>query len=363
MSETINILIVEDDKNQQQSYKDSITLFNKNHDIPISCTIKENLAESKKLLEWNIFDAAIIDLKLKGTDSDGEGNKIIKEIKYKLRYPIFVVTGFPDDLDPDLREQNIFFKIYQKGIIFMDIFNKIESIYNTGLTKILGGRGIIEGYLTDIFWNNLSNSLDNWIMEKNPEKKVLRYILTHLSEYLDLDESGAFEKYHATEVYIKPPLRTKILTGDILIEKETNKNFIILSPVCDLAQNKAEYVILAEIEPLTSGIVYEKKKLIKKDEEPEKTKCSEQILKKILNNNYSLKYYFLPYTAIYQGGLINFQKISSYKFKVIERNFTFLASISHQFVKDIISKFSSYYSRQGSPDFDEEKIYNDILSN
>jgi hypothetical protein len=362
MCDKIKLLIVEDNESQQKAYNDSIDLFNEKSEIKIEVEIKNNYEESIKLLEWHVFDAAIIDLKLNGTDLVGEGNKIIKIIKNKLRFPIFVVTGFPDDLDMDLREPNIFFKIYKRdGIKYIEIFNEIATIYKSGATKILGGRGIIEGYLTNIFWNNLSSTIDTWYKEKNPEKMLLRYTLTHLLEYLELDESGVFEKYQATEVYIKPPLRTKILTGDILVNKKDKNNFIVLSPICDLAQDKSKFLIISMIEPINSGIINCQRNIILKNVGEKKAREAEEILKKIINNNFANKYYFLPPSINYSGGLINFQKIFSYKINEVNENFDFIASISHQFVKDIIAKFSFYYSRQGSPDFDEEKIYDEIL--
>lgn len=358
----IKLLILEDNTKQQLAYKDSIELFNKDSELKICFDIKGDYDNCVILIGSKEYDAAIIDIKLGGTDTIGKGNDLIRLIKNKLRYPIFVITGYPGDIDPELSNENMFFKIYERDkITHIDLFKEIENLYKTGFTKILGGRGIIDKYLTEIFWNNLADSLNIWFGIENSEKTLLRYILTNLFVYLDSDESGAFEKYQAIEVYIKPNLPSRIFTCDLLIKKDDKKNFIVLTPICDLAQNKAKCVTLAEVEPFTSGIINEKKNIIKKDSNGEKKKEAEDILKKIFNNNYSNKYYFLPYSEIYPGGLVNFQKLSSCKLESIEDEFEISAKIAHQFVKDIIAKFSNYYSRQGSPDFYEEQIYRDII--
>jgi CheY-like chemotaxis protein len=80
MSDGINILIVEDNAEQIQIYNDSIDSFNKESDIPIHHIIKNNFSDSIMLLNRHIFDAAIIDIKLAGTDIEGDGNKVIRAI-------------------------------------------------------------------------------------------------------------------------------------------------------------------------------------------------------------------------------------------------------------------------------------------
>jgi CheY-like chemotaxis protein len=361
MSDGINILIVEDNAEQIQIYNDSIDSFNKESDIPIHHIIKNNFSDSIMLLNRHIFDAAIIDIKLAGTDIEGDGNKVIRAIKNRLRFPIYVISGYIAELDEDLQEQNVFYKIYERDkISYIEAYKDIYAIYKTGLTNILGGRGVIENYLTHIFWKNLADSYDLWLTIKDSEKLLLRYTLMHVVEFLNRNECGEFELYHPNETYIIPPIDiNKILTGDILKDKRDSISFIVLTPLCDFAYNKAERIIICQIESLTKSILQKKLKLIKKNTETEKNTTD---VKNIIKNNYSNKYYFLPKTDKFDGGLINFQKVSSLRSKQIQEQFYKTATISHYFIKDIISKFSYYYSRQGSPDYDIMKILKEMLN-
>jgi hypothetical protein len=182
----------------------------------------------------------------------------------------------------------------------------------------------------------------------------------HVVEFLNRNECGEFELYHPNETYIIPPIDiNKILTGDILKDKRDSISFIVLTPLCDFAYNKAERIIICQIESLTKSILQKKLKLIKKNTETEKNTTD---VKNIIKNNYSNKYYFLPKTDKFDGGLINFQKVSSLRSKQIQEQFYKTATISHYFIKDIISKFSYYYSRQGSPDYDIMKILKEMLN-
>ena len=360
----INLLIIEDDPKQLEIYTDALDNYEKSNGKTFEIIIKKSYDEWIKDLYNSKYDSAIIDLKLDKQKKDAEGNDIIRSIQKNLRYPITVITGYPGDLDPDLNNDNIFFRVIKRDeLIFKDLISDIINLYNTGITKILGGRGKIEHYLTEIFWKHISHTLESWINLENPEKSLLRYILNHIAEYLELDDAGGFDDYLPTEVYISPPIKDRVFTGDILKKKNEELITVILTPVCDLAQSKAKNIILAEIEPLNTGIVKDNKTIFLREASTEKQKEDAIInLNKLISNSFSNKYHFLPPCKIFAGGLINFQKIQSFRITDLSANYDKIVSITTPFIKDIIARFSYYYSRQGSPDFNITSIFNTITA-
>lgn len=203
---------------------------------------------------------------------------------------------------------------------------------------------------------------------ENSEKPLLRYTLTHLQEHLEISEDGTeFDNVYPIENYIIPSIKDYFFTGDIIIENSSNKRFVILNPACDLAPHgkekkpKASYIVLTELQyfedtPLNSA-VNNAKKTTNSDETIEKAK---QSIFKLITNSGSPQYYYLPNAKIIKGGLINFQKITSIKIGDL-KNYKKQATITSSFIKDIIAKFSFYYSRQGSPDFDFRLIHSNHL--
>lgn len=366
----LKLLIVEDDANVIEIYKRDIYSYNKsNADITISETIISKKEEALDILKNtdNIFDGAIIDLDLKQSGGvDSSGNDVIREVKGNLRFPVFVISGTSHNLDESLSEESSFFKVRDRDDDF-DFIDELVAIYNTGITKILNRKGIIENYINDIFWNHLSNSLDLWISDskRNPnekQKSLLRYTLLHLQEYLEITEDSEFENYHPSEIYITPVIKPRIFTGDIVQSKDGLLNYLVLTPSCDLAQSKAKDILLVSIEPLDQTIVGEKISILKKRKaEPNIIKDAESDLIKIICNAYSNKYHFLPKYKNIGGGLLNFQKLNSIRFKDFENSFTRVASINGSFTKDIVARFSYYYSRQGSPDFDLSEIFDSLF--
>lgn len=366
LKNNFRLLIVEDDKNEIINYKDNLDLFNEineKEDFVIEIDIKNTLQDGINAIKNNKYDGAIVDLRLKQDNTEAaEGNEIIKSIVGNLRMPAIVVSGFLGDLDPELKNETSLLRFYDRGSIeIVEILDVFKKIYNTGITKILGEDGLIIKELTKIFWERISTNLEYWISESDDsnkiEKIVSRYIINHLKEGFEIDENGKFEVYHSSEFYIVPPIKKNFFTGDI-VEKD-GENYIILMPPCDMATDgKVQNIVLGKIEDINFSHIKNAKKKLEKNNLDDKSKFK---ILGLLNNTYSLNYHFLPQTNAFQGGFIDFRKIKSIKINELKNEYIRVGTISSEFIKDIIARFSQYYSRQGQPNLDISEIYRKIL--
>lgn len=364
-SEKLKLLLVEDNSAEIESYTNIIEIFGQNNNLEVDLKVERRLDTALKEISSH-FDAAIVDIRLEddkpGTEHGGE--TLVYKLLEEFRIPTFVYTGTPSFISHIEEKENILFKKYIKAEVgIMDILENIKLIFDSGITRIIGRRGLIEKMLDKIFWGHIADNLDLRDLPPDPEKKILRYVAVHLQEYLELDESGYFEEYTPDEVYICPPIKKGIFTGNILREKDSGEYSIVLTPACDLAQQKAKSIVIAPIESLKKdGIVKQNVNIIKKRKASDDDKKSaEEILRRIIGNNFSNKYYFLPLSNFFEGGLINFQKLISVIPKELGKKYDLIASVTAPFLKDIISRFSIYYSRQGAPDLNRERII-DILT-
>jgi hypothetical protein len=360
----MNLLIVENEKEQVQLYLDVIESYNKSNGTKINPIPFYSLSEGKDALASSYYDAAIIDLKLAANSIELEGMEIVHSILANLPIPVFIVSGSIGQVE---MEETLLFKMRSRDADFKSILNELINIYNTGITKILGKRGKIDDYLNKIFWEHLSSSLDVWIEDisrssDDKQKSLLRYILLHIQEYLGLSEDSDFEDYHPAEIYIVPPIKPNVFTGDIVTNNQSGLPFVVLTPACDLAQAKAKDILLVSIENKEIGILNDKVSIIKKGKaESEIINEAQSSLKALISNSYSNKYHFLPKYKNIEAGLINFQKANSYRLAEFNKNFTRIATINSSFTKDIVARFSYYYSRQGSPDLDVDELFNELL--
>ena len=363
--EELNILIVEDDEAiYNDVYKRNIDLFNKiNKEHQITEVWIQNKDEAIVALKnpENIFDGAIVDLDLMGSGgTDTSGNEVVKEIKENLRFPTFVITGTPHHISAELYVPSSVFDVFERDEVdVMDTLDKFKEIKATGILSLLNRNGKIEELIQNIFWNHISTSLDNWARDNKrnsteKEASLLRYTILHMLEYLD--ES----KVHPSEFYITRPVKEHLSTGD-LITLDGNR-YVVLTPACDFAQNKVSKVFLLRIKDVSeeiSGI--EEIQTIERLSSSKKGK-----LEKLIRNNSSY-FHFIPQHNGINAGIIDFQHKLSIPIEVLEKKIKSaevdrFATISLPFLKDLIERYSSYYSRQGSPDFDSDEIINSILS-
>ncbi|WP_207680365.1 hypothetical protein [Desulfonema magnum] len=185
----------------------------------------------------------------------------------------------------------------------------------------------------------------------------MRFTLNHLMQILDEDEEQCFPE----EIYIYPPLSDALKTGSV-IEKEDDKSlYAILNPACDLVvrkngEYKTDRIMLVEIEKRELFIDAALKDITNK-------KKKKNRLKDVFGNNYNAYSHWLPHTKFFEGGFLNFRKISTRTKEEVKSAYKQPhIQISPDFIKDILSRFSSYYARQGQPDIECDKIIEEIVT-
>ena len=356
----LRLMIVEDVEEELDSCRDEVADYNRDQNRDIELVECKTLDEALEKLDSS-FDGAFIDLKL--TPMGDEGNKVIERMRQTyLRIPIFIFTGNPGTWNESVKD----IKIYRKGAIgYYGLLDKFCETYDTGLTRIMGGRGIMEKNLTEVFFENLLPQIETWVsygkeyLEKEPErteKALLRHALNHLLQLLEEDN----EKYFPEEVYLYPPMSDKFTTGSIV--KAADQWFVVLSPACDLVLKKngtfrTDCVLCVEIEKTENIVdkVLTETGIKRMRDANKKQKRTEELLEKIFRNNYTFYYHRLPETDFFKGGFLNFRKLQTLSEDEFREQFQQpCIQISPFFVKDIVSRFSSYYGRQGQPDLDSQ---------
>ena len=370
----LKILFVEDDKEQQDTFKDDVEVFQKqSNNVSVSFEIAENVREAVTKIDESYhgtdesYHGAIIDLQLSGNE---EGGNEIVQILYEefTKIPIIFVTSFADSVNRHPSVINI--RRREDGSYHTDLL-LFQQLRDIGLTHIIGGGGLIETQLRGVFLENLLPQIDTWIRygetyketdPKRTEKALLRYTLNHLFQRLEADN----ELFLPIEFYLYPPLPDKITTGSVV--KENDKWFVVLSPACDLVARGGgqftERILFVEVEKETDIVDKALNRLRRITDEEEKEKVKEDILQRLSHNNHAFYYHWLPPVKFnipegghldFEGGFLNFRKLEALPLKKFRARFKDpLIQISPSFVKDIVSRFSSYYARQGQPDIDSE---------
>lgn len=338
------LLLVEDSESDKQACRDSLEIYVKTTGRGIH--LVEATTAEEALRNISTVDGAIIDLKL--AQEGDEGNQIVKEIiDGHLRIPFAVLTGTPISAVSDFH----YFGVFKKGEIkYSDLFDRFWGVHASGVTRILGGRGVIEDVLDQIFrkyflpWKDvwMTHGINNTV---TTESALLRYILRHLIEILDQNVEVALSE----EVYFSPPLRKELRIGSIVQPKiDSSQNWIVLSPACDLEVRSGggintDQILLVQIEPLADVFPW----------------CNEENLsgtrkgnlKSLYTNRHTLYYHWLPSALGFGGGAVNFRKLVSIPVAEFPNKYEGAKfQLTGEFIKDMASRFSSYYGRQGQPE-------------
>ncbi len=348
----IKLLVVEDDPQDIQTCRNTVERYKLEKQRDVELVECKDLDEALDKLD-NTLDGAIIDLRL-GDEGD-EGNQVIRRIRERYyRLPVAILTGTPSAADQEFPFIGVF-KKGESGSGYEDLLDRFWSIQQTGLTRILGGRGTIELKLTEVFSNSILPQIEKWEAygeadSLRTENALLRHTLNHLIQLIDED----LERYYPEEFYLHPPPSESVRTGSILKAKESGQRYAVLSPDCDLVirsngNRNTDRFLLVEI--VSSDAVYEWFDI---QAFGSLSKDKKATAKRTLENNGPRHYHCLPQTDFFPLGFLNFRSVSTVRVDHIDEMFKLPpeAQISPPFVKDIVARFSSYYARQGQPDVD-----------
>lgn len=329
--EQFNMLLVEDGKMDIELIEDTVGRMNDSQDsVMYSLDVAKTVEEAYSKVKTNEYHGCIVDIKLGG---DENGNDFVKALVEGFRVPVVVYSATPDCEAP--------VKCYTKSQVEPSVVIKeLEEENATGIFRVLGGRGIIEKRITEVFWNVLYPNMDTWKeyqkMDKNTEEILLRYTVAYLIELLDEEKTA----YCTEEMYIIGPIEEPIKTGCIYENKQSKVNYVLLSPPCDIVKQKdgkrkSDSLLLCEIEPIAWENI------------------DRSDIVNVIKNNKGDYYHWLPDNKLYRGGRLNFRKVLSCPINVFSEEYEFKGvKIQERFVKNVLQRFSAYYSRQGQPDFD-----------
>ena len=344
----IKILVVEDDRGEVRLCRRAARRFNANNDGVLHLEIANDFEDATTKLDKS-FDGALIDLRL--DDDDDAGNRLVQMIEdHEMRVPVIILTGTPGNVRKDLSYVEVH-KRSAVGSSYDDIIARFKSIYDTGITKILGGRGQVENMLGHVFRHQIAPQIGQWepYGAENPqrtENALLRHVIYHLVQLIDEEAESSFPE----EFFLHPSWTTQLRTGAIIDGPATDLRYVVMSPDCDLVvrkgKRKTDNVLLAEIVPPTAVFPnYESGRLNNLNSNDRRN------FRRALVNNFTLFYHCVPETGISDLGFIDFRRLKTVPESTVDALHagSRKLQIAPPFVKDIVSRFSTYYARQGQP--------------
>ena len=349
----MNILIIDDDKNLNKEFIANARLSG------YTAHSAESVSEGLIKLNSEQIDFAVVDLDFGQNQPTGE--TLIEQLnKLCVRVPVVIHTGNPSSADK-LKEK--VFGVFKRGCDFNDIFDRLKEIQSTGINEILGKSGFFEIQLQKYYEDFFLKAKDKWIERaKNDSNRVKQSLLRNLIYRIELKTEGApfYEEFYL------PSFDLILHTGSIVKNKHSNDYFLIITPACDIEYReheetddkgnkctvhrpKVNMISLCKIESV------DKFGFSKNGVGQVLGKNTNQLFQNSNDNKELMRYHWLPPIESFDGGFLNFSNIGSVAFDSFFNEYDLISErVSYPYLKNIMSRFSSYFARQGQPDLDIE---------
>jgi hypothetical protein len=354
----IQVLFVEDDDSQLQLLRDAADDWNKAHeqqriDVAHATTVEDARAKLGQLR----LDAALFDLRLPAAEGQkvaAKGGNELAELSLKhVGIPIGIISGNPADLEPELVELNLL-KSFNKGDD--DVYGQVVAWLEAKWTmmSVLGSaRRQIQAAGADIFLKRLWPRWETYTGLKGTDQDELTRIVTrqyvgHVAELLGIDgEDNA--PWHPYECYIHPALlEARAHTGDIF--KIDDQLFVVLTPACDMATQKAETVLLVGIDQDGQPDWNANVALLGQDLSNSQRDKRDKFFLRLVNQNVDVSEHFLPPLNGSPPLMVRFKKVSTRPLQWLNEHLELRqASIAPAFLPNLVQRFGSWISRTGQP--------------
>jgi CheY-like chemotaxis protein len=353
------ILFVEDQDDQIALLQDALEEWNRtNADHTFRLEFAKTYGDAIQKLDEQRFDGALIDLRLPGGGAL-PGQEIASLCTSTYGIPAAIISGNPADYDATTGHGML--AVFDKGD--SDAYEKALSWFReqSHMMKVIGAtRKNIQKHGAFVFsrqvwprWKSYENIAD--IDDDQLAAIVSRQYASHIAEVLGIDSEENF-RWHPFENYIYPPLaEAKANTGDIF--KIDDKLWIIMTPQCDMAAEKAETVLLAlcesqpNLEDWKASIAD-----LQQDVSARRKEVARKFFDRLINQNEPAKH-FLPPLVDGQPIMVNFKILSTVLLSDLKKQMEArIASVAAPFLPNISQRFGAYIGRIGQPNLDPDRF-------
>ena len=339
-------------------------------DEPTIVETTSDFDEGLHRLDGRRVDVVIIDVRRgSGPEANGSeaGLQMLQSVMQRRFLPVIFYTALPNQIPEEIRSPLV--QVVTKNpTSLLTLEESLRSVFATGLPQVHRAlQDHVDAVQRDYMWDFVS---EHWGAFGAADKTSLAYFLARrlahslsgaaidrLVEALPGEGDPAVvreEKVHPMRMYLVPPVDgTDPQTGEILKGTVADRvsHWILLTPSCDIAQRKAERVLLAHCIPLETYPAYMSFKA------GESTSNRDR-LTRLLGNAQSDRYFFLPAVLETVPDLVvDLQDLEGLPCDSLGA-MTRVATVDSPFAEAITARFIRYFGRLGTPDVDLDMVLN-----
>lgn len=247
----VNVLIIEDNIDLARDARREIQdVFTDSCDIKVTVDIETDFDAGFMRFQQRGADVVILDVRRDASgdlmEDDTAGCLVYKKIRAARFAPVVFWTALPNSV----KEEEMFPLV--TVVSKYEIENLPRAIMNAVQSQAVDIIRDIERNVADVIrehmWAELAPNWNEYVEDGDLEG-VSQVLLTRLARVLEADREARLTSRPSYR-YIYPPISESRLPGDILRRETDDTWWVILTPACDLENNKVGYLLLASAKPL-----------------------------------------------------------------------------------------------------------------
>lgn len=365
MPDILRILYVDDEADTAEQIKD---LYNgiEMSGYQLEVDIVTDFDHAIENLQKSHYDIAVLDV-YQGTptpeNENLKGEEVLKLIQKTTPVTVILYTALPDQVK---HLESPMVKVLSKAVD--DLGLAIEEYIESGIPLLK--KRLLDHFndeLTKYYWEFAQGQPD--LLATAKDDHLFEHLVTRRLAST-LDENGATkmfggsitdDKVHPWRMFIIPPTSNLAERMGQVVQIE-DEYWIILTPSCDFAQKKADYVLLASCTKLREH--KEGGKLVEQYEgaSPEAKADKAGRLSQFLKSNMGDRNFFLPSIDILDipALVVDLQQVKSVQISEVQEKYKVVAELDTPYAQDLQSKFTRYNNRPGTPDIETTELINNI---
>jgi hypothetical protein len=255
-------------------------------------------------------------------------------------------------------------RVLEKSERLERLLEEVRAIFATRIPAV--NQALIrhlDAVQRDYMWKFVAKYWEQY--GESPDKAALAYFLARRfalslsgpAIYKLIEDLGAHGpaalkegQVHPMQYYVLPPLETLPAFAGELLKGElsgTSGYWILLTPSCDLAWNKAKRLLLAKCDLLSECLEY------REWQETGSNKTGSRV--ENLMKNKDDQFHYLPGALTVPHLLVDFQNVEGGGYELLTK-MERIASLDSPFAEALVARFSAYYGQLGTPDLDIDGI-------
>jgi CheY-like chemotaxis protein len=362
----------------EEKTRDNVRTYLEGEDIPGwgSPTVVPvaDFDQALAILEAERFDLVILDVRHGSTEAEiaveeEAGVTTLANIRARRFVPVIFWTGLPQAVY-DLASPLV--RVGEKTTRLPTLKKLVDEAFATGLPALNRGlRRLVENEQREYMWGFVAEHWDElaqiedhtavaYLLARRLAKSISGPGIVELARELGESPEALVpgKDIHPVEMYIQPPLvDDELLVGDILDGRWEAREgwWLVLTPSCDLLNEKADFVLLAAADRLMDHRTVRSWLDAESKKKGNSARSKVEGLIRQKTGGQDDRWLYLPAAVAVPDLVVDMQQLKSVPC-ADARAFLHIASLDSPFAESAVNRFNRYYGRIGTPDFDADPI-------